>query len=649
MAMTPLPPAPSRATPTTFAAVADTFVAALPGFVTDANTLQTDVATKQTAAATSATNAATSETNAATSATNAATSLTNATTQATNAANSAASALNAPGTSATSVTSLTVALGTQSLTIQTGKAYVAGQTIVIASSATPTTQMIGVITSYTSGTGALVATITTIAGSGTLASWNVALSGPKGSAATTALNRQTSATSITLTAGSPTLQAITFSAANQNLNLPDATTLSNAYFIVVKNEGANSFVVRDASGAAKCQLAGGAMGAFYAVDNTTAGGAWAVSNQNFDGSAFADLFVNPLTTLNSTANSNMNCAMLSPTSALCVTSLSSVLNAFVVTITGLTLTIGAYTVLTGSITNSFSIAALSSTKALIAYATATNASAVYTVTVSGTTVTLGSTTALPVAFATNTIFDFVPLTSTTALMSYIDNGGATQPYIVVVTSAATTPSFGTAVQVGGGAVNSCVQMRLSLISATAVLVALTGVYTSSTNVLAYVATISGSTVTLGAVAVQAPPNIPANNTLTVIAISATQGVMTWADTAGIYSLPINMSGTSVTSLGTRTTLSTVTNSAPFRAIMINASKILLVYNDGISTNYCAYMTVFFNGSKWIALTLSNFGVSAMAVYAPCGLGPISTGRIFFIQAASYTTGYPTATIFESMS
>ena len=61
MAITPLPPAPSRAVPSTFSTLADAFLGALPTFVSEANALQTDVNAKQAAAAVSAAAALASE------------------------------------------------------------------------------------------------------------------------------------------------------------------------------------------------------------------------------------------------------------------------------------------------------------------------------------------------------------------------------------------------------------------------------------------------------------------------------------------------------------------------------------------------------------------------------------------------------------
>lgn len=90
----------------------------------------------------------------------------------------AISAIAAPGTNASSTTSLAIGTGSKSLTIQTGKAFVVGQWVLVTSSASPANWMAGYITSYTSGTGALVVTVTHVGGSGTIAAWNVTLVSP---------------------------------------------------------------------------------------------------------------------------------------------------------------------------------------------------------------------------------------------------------------------------------------------------------------------------------------------------------------------------------------------------------------------------------------------------------------------------------------
>lgn len=77
--------------------------------------------------------------------------------------------------SATSATSLTVGIGSKSLTIEAGKSFAVGQPVVIANTASPTNYMTGQVTSYNSGTGALVVNATAIGGSGTVAAWTISV------------------------------------------------------------------------------------------------------------------------------------------------------------------------------------------------------------------------------------------------------------------------------------------------------------------------------------------------------------------------------------------------------------------------------------------------------------------------------------------
>jgi len=187
MPITALPtPVPTRADPANFSTRADTFLAALPQFVTDANTLATSVSTSETNAANSATAAAASATSASTQATNAANSATSAATQATNAATSASSAAGAPGTNATSSTSIAIATGSKSFNlVEANKAYSIGQSLVIASTASPSNFMVGQITAFTSSTGAITVNVTATGGSGTFTAWSVALTPIAGTVVTT--------------------------------------------------------------------------------------------------------------------------------------------------------------------------------------------------------------------------------------------------------------------------------------------------------------------------------------------------------------------------------------------------------------------------------------------------------------------------------
>lgn len=91
-------------------------------------------------------------------------------------ATAAAMTLNA--VNSTSTTSVAIGLGSKSFTVQTGKSYVAGMTIKIASTIAPSNYMIADVTSYNSGTGALVVNSLQTNGSGTVADWTISQSAP---------------------------------------------------------------------------------------------------------------------------------------------------------------------------------------------------------------------------------------------------------------------------------------------------------------------------------------------------------------------------------------------------------------------------------------------------------------------------------------
>jgi hypothetical protein len=88
--------------------------------------------------------------------------------------------MNAPGTNGISTTSLSIALESKTLTIQTGKAFSLGQFVIIARTAAPANFMVGQITSHNSSTGELIVDVVQIAGSGTYSDWTVSLSAASG-------------------------------------------------------------------------------------------------------------------------------------------------------------------------------------------------------------------------------------------------------------------------------------------------------------------------------------------------------------------------------------------------------------------------------------------------------------------------------------
>lgn len=122
MTITALPTPPSTTDVVNFDARADAFMAALPTFVTEANAL--------------------------------------------------AVAMNLNSTTDTSATSNTIEYGSKNFTVSTGKSFQPGMYLIIADTAAPSTNsMYGQITSYNSGTGALIIQVRNIIGSGTKTAW----------------------------------------------------------------------------------------------------------------------------------------------------------------------------------------------------------------------------------------------------------------------------------------------------------------------------------------------------------------------------------------------------------------------------------------------------------------------------------------------
>ena len=214
MAITLLPTPPTRQDPANFNTRADEFLGALPTFGTEANSLASDVNSKQITtsnAATTATNAANTATTkaseastfantagtkaseASASATSAANSANTASTKASEASASAVDASNSATAAATSAinaeifatqqlkaastTSNTPGIGSKAFTIETNKAFVAGQYVSITSNSNIANKMAGYITSYNTGTGALVVQVDLAEGSAAT-DWVIGIASP---------------------------------------------------------------------------------------------------------------------------------------------------------------------------------------------------------------------------------------------------------------------------------------------------------------------------------------------------------------------------------------------------------------------------------------------------------------------------------------
>lgn len=164
------PTPPTRSDAANFASRADAF---LGWFVTGWNDLAAALANVYA----NALDAFSSAQFAASQAGSAAASASSAATSASAAQIAAQSAINAPGTAATSTTTLSITSGYITLVVQPGKAFSPTQ-FVLVSAPTPGNWMLGQIASYDPVAGALVVGVVAYTGAGSYAAWTVTPSAP---------------------------------------------------------------------------------------------------------------------------------------------------------------------------------------------------------------------------------------------------------------------------------------------------------------------------------------------------------------------------------------------------------------------------------------------------------------------------------------
>ena len=173
----------------------------------------------------------------------------------------------------------------------------------------------------------------------------------------------------------------------------------------------------------------------------------------------------------------ISAAALSDTKALVVYSADSVLpEAVILTISGATITVGTPVILDHA-SNYFSIAILSSSKALVSY---DNYAAILTI--SGTTITKGNSVT-----AGGSYNSLVTLSDSKALLTYSDNNGAA----VILSVSSTTITVGAIMHYTSGTIAQSISA--TALSDTKVLVT----YVADSKSNAVVLTISGTTITAG--------------------------------------------------------------------------------------------------------------------------------------------------------
>ena len=152
----------------------------------------------------------------------------------------ASAAAYAAALNGTSTTSVAVGTGSKSWTTQTGKQFSVGVFLTIARTAAPTNWMVGQVTAYNSGTGALTVNVTGTNGSGTYTDWTINVSGAQGATGSTGpayvQARSTKTSGYTLVAGDLG-NLIDCTSGTFTLAFTAAATLTSSWWCEIRNSG----------------------------------------------------------------------------------------------------------------------------------------------------------------------------------------------------------------------------------------------------------------------------------------------------------------------------------------------------------------------------------------------------------------------------
>lgn len=171
----------------------------------------------------------------------------------------AQTAILAPGTHATSATSLTIGTGSKVLSIQTGKQFSVGQFVIVASTVGPQNYLFGQITAHDSVSGSMTVNAVSVGGSGTFASWTVSLTSPWNAAAQISFSPSGGVAETSVQDAIAGLDSKKFAKSGGQINAASATSpLTRGVVTVFGNfgDGATPSIAASAFGSAQGQKAG---------------------------------------------------------------------------------------------------------------------------------------------------------------------------------------------------------------------------------------------------------------------------------------------------------------------------------------------------------------------------------------------------------
>jgi hypothetical protein len=402
--------------------------------------------------------------------------------------------------------------------------------------------MDGNVTSYNSGTGALVVNVTGTGGSGTFTSWSVRAVSPSGLVAGSTIT-----TATTLTASDGNLRAVNMSTAAQSVTLPNATSISAGRQYTFDNIGGREFGIRDNTGRLVARVGSNLTVTVYLVDNTTAAGVWAVQGQDA---------LLPLTICDNTFSGTYiitqepACRLTDTLSLHSVKDSSGIPYVLAVDHSTYPATVGTPIALGAASINVIDVRRISNAKAVFGLSNGN----IFNVTVSGTTCTVSSSASFT-PYNNTLVFQTFQFTGAPTVCNLTDTlaigvfllGGPIQAQAIDVSG--TNPSVGSAVNIvvtGGQAVHGV--YRITDTTALAIYTDDSGTAGAPRSLRAVVLTVTGTSVSAGSSA--GVNDIIGSSQLPTCQLSSTSYITSYYQSGGSDDrtrvIHIGVSGTTVT-------------------------------------------------------------------------------------------------------
>lgn len=530
------------------------------------------------------------------------------------------SALGGATTNSTSTTSLVIGTGSKALTLaETGKAYVVGQYVMIASTANPANSMIGQVTAF-SGT-SLTVNVVQANGSGTFAAWtNSVTAKPADKSGIVTSNITTSAIDLTLTNASSGFQSVTMSALGKSITLPNATTCSvQSPLYAIKNDGFYPIGVRDASGVLLKAIPAGKTAYVNLLDNSTSAGVWDVLGDDLEAGMVTIDYQFSSTVVTFYDNS---CALDDNKSIHFYRGASNELYAFAVDNT--TKAIGTSVLVKTATAYLRAVFKITSTTAIAFYDDNSANSYAVVISLSGsTTLSVGTPASVAALYwASESFFSAPKITQLTAT-SYVACYGSDS--VVAISVSGTTVTIGTQVTVGTA--NSGARIIYTLTSTTALFLYIAGA-AAPYSIYATVVTVSGATCTLGTqVAISTSHSYVSGDSICACLLSPTKALILDDNngTSVVRATAITISGT------------TVTAGTVFTVFSGSFGAGAVTYTANSATRYNAHLTPLTSNTAlcWI---LDTTGTNSHSIVLSESSGTLTKGNELYQSFSAAASG-----------